>query len=161
MRKFKLIRFPILVLSLFLTTTLLSTANTSAQEQTNSASAATKTSNPEVPSDLELRKTLARALDKVETQQRALWAKDEVIAAQEEENKELTTSRDTAIKAAELYKSALETQKEATAAAKAGWKADEERVKELEKKLRKSDNKVKWFAAGAIAAGVAAFLLRK
>jgi 23S rRNA pseudoU1915 N3-methylase RlmH len=130
----------------------------SANAQTSSESAATTTNKP---SDTEIKKTLDRALDKVEDQQKALTAKDEVIQSQDEALAEAEKGKEQRKAEAEALRRALESQTKATEMALEGWKRDEARVKELENKLRKRGGTTTRFAIIAgIAAGVTLLLLK-
>jgi methionyl-tRNA formyltransferase len=102
-----------------------------------------------------------RALDKIEAKNKADEAKDAVIAEQDKALAECSEAGDLRKTESEHLRNALTKQTEATDSALSGWKQDEKRVKELEKKLRKSDNKLKWFAAGGITAVVLTILLKR
>jgi hypothetical protein len=134
-----------------------------AQEQTGSESAAIPVSSPTPapsPSDTEIKKTLVRALDKVEAQGDEIKAKDAVIAKQDEAGKQADERDALKDKENSSLREAVAAQTRATDAANFGWAQDEKRVKELEGKLRKSDSKLKWMAAGGVIAIVATILLK-
>lgn len=149
---------------LMLTMAILTSAtNGYAQGQTPSASDATSTSNgvtKPTPSDAEIKKVLSRTLDKLEATQKASAAKDEVIVEQDRALAESETGKKAATEAARNFKEAYEKQTEATRIAKEGWDASEKRVRDLEKKVRGSNNRVKWMALGAAAAVVATILIK-
>lgn len=128
-----------------------------AQGQSPSASDATAKSKT---SDSEVKKTLVRALDKIEAQNNLLKAKDDVIAAQDKALTEAEEAKEGYKKAYEKADFAVKKQSEATQIAEEGWKQSEKRIRELEQKYRKSDNKVKWIAVGAVAALVTVVLLK-
>lgn len=138
-----------------------------AQGQTPSGSAATSTNKaapsptpPLTPSDIEIRKTLVRALDKVEAQNEAIKAKDGVIDAQEEAIKSAEKAVELRAQEAAANLRAYNTERDAHAVTKEGWKAEEKRTRELEKKVRNSSSRTKWIALGAIAAVVTTVLLK-
>lgn len=135
-----------------------------AQGQTPSESVATPISSPTpsaTPSDTEIKKTLVRSLDKIEENQNVDKAKDDVIAKQDELIRKLEDVNALANKETLSLRDALTKQTEAKDAALFGWNADEKRVKQLESKLRKSDNRLKWMAAGGIITVVATILLKR
>lgn len=128
----------------------------SAQEQSPSASAATSTNH-----DIELRKAFIRALDTIESKNEVIKSKDEVIAAQESLQAETEKAKEAYKKAFDKSDEAYDTQKKATLAAENGWKDSEARVRQLEKQLHKSDNKLKWMAVGATAAVIATIFIQR
>ena len=134
---------------------------TSAFGQSPSGSDATSTSKPTpTPSDDEIRRVAVRALDKVEALRKSNEAKDEVISEQDKLLAESEKGRKQATDAAVNFREAFERQKEATDLAKEGWKADQERVRQLEKKVRGSNNRTKWMAIGAAAAIITTILIK-
>jgi phage protein D len=113
------------------------------------------------PSDLEIKKTLVRALDKIDSLNAEGKAKDEVAAGQDKALAESEIGKEEAKKEADSLRSALASETSAKFAAEQGWKADEERVKKLEKQLRNSHTKTKWAVAAGIASAVTLYLLKK
>jgi hypothetical protein len=153
----------LMMLAIAMLTILSLPTRTSAQEPTPSASAATPTSKPTptaTPSDEEIKRVAVRALDKLEETQKASKAKDSVISEQDKALAESEEGKKAATQAAINFRDAYEQQKEATAIAKDGWKAEQDRVRQLEKKVRGSNNRTKWMAVGAAAAVIATYLLK-
>lgn len=88
-------------------------------------------------------------------------AKDAVIATQDVALVQSEEAKEAYKKALTATESALKKQVSATEMAELGWKASEDRVRQLEKSLRKSDGKLKWIAVGAAAAATAIIVLQR
>ena len=132
-----------------------------AQEPTPSPSGATK------PSDTEIKRVLVRALDKVEAQNDEIKAKDAVIVSKDEVIAEQDKAHTKTLNAAELYRQAAEANKDAflqqqkaTISAEEGWKRENQRVRDLEKKLKNSRTVTKFAVVAGIAAAVTLYLLK-
>jgi ferric-dicitrate binding protein FerR (iron transport regulator) len=136
---------------------------TSAQEQSPSASAATSTESPTscINAKNEIKKALIRALDTIDEKNKVIAAQDEVTATQDTALSQAIEAKDAYKKADQLHSEAYIKEKEATKAAEDGWADSEKRARQLEKQLRKSDNRVKWMAVGAVAAVVATIFIQR
>lgn len=130
-----------------------------AQEPSPSPSGVTPTSKP---SDAEIKRVLVRSLDKIEAQNELDAAKTALIAEQDKAIADSAKVIELAKKEALINRLAYETEVKATFTAEEGWKREQERVKALEKKLRRSGVKTKLaIVAGVVAAVATAYLLKK
>mgnify|MGYP003393301125 FL=1 len=114
------------------------------------------------PSDAEIKRVLVRSLDKIEAQNELDAAKTALIAEQDKAIADSAKVIELAKKEALINRLAYETEVKATFTAEEGWKREQERVKALEKKLRRSGVKTKLaIVAGVVAAVATAYLLKK
>lgn len=134
-----------------------------AQEPTPSASAATPAVSPSpTPSDTEIKKTLVRALDKVEAQDKTIRAKDDVIAEQDNAVQQNAKAAEMYKLAAEKYKDAFVKEAAATETAEKAWADERERTRKLEKKVRSANSRTKYgTVAGILIGAVGALLLTR
>ncbi len=117
-------------------------------------------------SDVEIKKTLVRALDKVEAQEETIKAKnaeikakDEVIAAQERSQADTDAAKEKYKKTADTLKEALTAEQKVSLSERDARLAEERRVKDLEKKLRKSNSRLKAAVFGVVVGSIIGLLL--